>query len=189
MSTPTGANSHPDPNPNPHPHPHPNLDSQVGEGGFGRVFRAAALPSLPGGTGEVAIKKGSSVHSDTDLHLPTSPYISPISPLYLPGSSVHSDTDLADLHHEVTLATSPPFISPRSALHLRCISPSSALHLLQVTLLAGCSHPHLLPLLGHCLDDPSAPCLLFPLMRGGSLRPQRVTKTASATWGGPHRPA
>ena len=112
----------------------------MGEGGFGRVFRAAALPSLPGGTGEVAIKK---------------------------GSSVHSDTDLADLHHEVTLATSPPFISPRSALHLRCISPSSALHLLQVTLLAGCSHPHLLPLLGHCLAR-EAPCLVFPLVRGGT---------------------
>ena len=35
-------------------------------------------------------------------------------------------------------------------------------------LLQGCSHPHLLPLLGHCLDK-EAPCLVFPLMRGGSL--------------------
>ena len=83
----------------------------MGEGGFGRVFRAAALPSLPGGTGEVAIKKGSSVHSDTDLN---------------------------DLHREVTL-------------------------------LGGCSHPHLLPLLGHCLAR-EAPCLVFPLVRGGSLQ-------------------
>ena len=35
-------------------------------------------------------------------------------------------------------------------------------------LLQGCDHPHLLPLLGHCLDL-EAPCLVFPLMRGGSL--------------------
>ena len=35
-------------------------------------------------------------------------------------------------------------------------------------LLQGCSHPHLLPLLDHCLDK-EAPCLVFPLLRGGSL--------------------
>ena len=52
----------------------------MGEGGFGRVFRAAELPSLPG-VAEVAIKKGSSVHSDSDLN---------------------------DLHHEVRPCVPPP---------------------------------------------------------------------------------
>ena len=77
----------PDPNPNPDPSPNPNRNPS---------------PTPPPNPGEVAIKKGSSVHSDTDLN---------------------------DLHHEVTL-------------------------------LAGCSHPHLLPLLGHCLSREAA-CLVF----------------------------
>ena len=38
----------------------------------------------------------------------------------------------------------------------------------EVALLQGCSHPHLLPLLGYHLER-EAPCLVFPLMRGGSL--------------------
>ena len=38
----------------------------------------------------------------------------------------------------------------------------------EVKLLRRCDHPHLLPLLGFC-SDVEAPCLLFPLMTGGSL--------------------
>ena len=39
----------------------------------------------------------------------------------------------------------------------------------EVAILRKCSHPHLLPLLGYCLDA-SAACLVFPLMVGGSLQ-------------------
>jgi serine/threonine protein kinase len=39
----------------------------------------------------------------------------------------------------------------------------------EVALLQRCSHAHLLPLLGHCLER-TAPCLLFPLCVGGSLQ-------------------
>ena len=38
----------------------------------------------------------------------------------------------------------------------------------EMALLDGCEHAHLLPLLGYC-DSMAAPCLIFPLMRGGSL--------------------
>mmetsp|Transcript_12974 Transcript_12974/g.32937 ORF Transcript_12974/g.32937 Transcript_12974/m.32937 type:complete len:216 (+) Transcript_12974:201-848(+) len=38
----------------------------------------------------------------------------------------------------------------------------------EVRMLKGCNHPHLLPLLGYCLSK-DAPCLVSPLMRGGSL--------------------
>ena len=37
-----------------------------------------------------------------------------------------------------------------------------------MTLLKRLEHSHLLPLLGYC-RSPEAPCLIFPLMRGGSL--------------------
>jgi interleukin-1 receptor-associated kinase 1 len=39
----------------------------------------------------------------------------------------------------------------------------------EVAILRGCSHPHLLPLLGYCVGA-SAACLVFPLMVGGSLQ-------------------
>ena len=39
----------------------------------------------------------------------------------------------------------------------------------EVMILRRCDHPHLLPLLGYCLDA-SAACLVFPLMVGGSLQ-------------------
>jgi len=42
----------------------------------------------------------------------------------------------------------------------------------EVEILRRCSHPHLLPLLGYCLDA-SAACLVFPLMVGGSLQTAR----------------
>ena len=38
----------------------------------------------------------------------------------------------------------------------------------EVRILKDCAHPHLLPLLGYCLSE-EAPCLISPLMRGGSL--------------------
>jgi len=38
-----------------------------------------------------------------------------------------------------------------------------------VAILQKCQHKHLLPLLGYCLRK-EAPCLAFPLMRGGSLQ-------------------
>ena len=39
----------------------------------------------------------------------------------------------------------------------------------EVSVLQQCSHPHVLPLLGYCLEHGAPPCLVFPLMRGGSL--------------------
>jgi len=39
----------------------------------------------------------------------------------------------------------------------------------EVVILRRCDHPHLLPLLGFCLQA-SAACLVFPLMVGGSLQ-------------------
>ena len=39
----------------------------------------------------------------------------------------------------------------------------------EVAILKSAHHPHLLPLFGYCLDA-AAPCLIFPLMVGGSLR-------------------
>ena len=39
----------------------------------------------------------------------------------------------------------------------------------EVSLLEQCEHPRLLPLLGYCLEK-QAPCLIFPLMKGGSLQ-------------------
>tara|TARA_B110000046_G_scaffold36728_1_gene40076 strand:+ start:941 stop:1537 length:597 start_codon:yes stop_codon:yes gene_type:complete len=38
----------------------------------------------------------------------------------------------------------------------------------EVSVLQACDHPHVLPLLGYYLEQ-EAPCLVFPLMRGGSL--------------------
>ena len=38
----------------------------------------------------------------------------------------------------------------------------------EVTVLQACDHPHVLPLLGYYLEG-EAPCLVFPLMGGGSL--------------------
>ena len=49
----------------------------------------------------------------------------------------------------------------------------------QVALLKGLEHPHLLPLLGYC-RSPEAPCLIFPLMRGGSLE-HRLFPTESTS--------
>ena len=38
----------------------------------------------------------------------------------------------------------------------------------EIKMLKDCDHPHLLPLLGYCLSE-DGPCLISPLMRGGSL--------------------
>ena len=50
----------------------------------------------------------------------------------------------------------------------------------EVALLQRCSHAHLLPLLGHCLER-TAPCLLFPLCVGGSLQ-ARLQPASAEHW-------
>ena len=47
----------------------------------------------------------------------------------------------------------------------------------EVRVLQQCSHPHLLPLLGSYLEH-EAPCLVFPLMRGGSFADRLWPKEA-----------
>eukprot|EP00966_Prymnesium_polylepis_P260926 6026930-Prymnesium_polylepis.3 len=86
----------------------------IGSGGFGRVFTADALPSLPPEALPPRLR-----------HLPVA--------VKRAKSGLH---DLADLRREVSV-------------------------------LKLCSHPHVLPLLGYYLNH-EAPCLVFPLMRGGS---------------------
>ena len=48
----------------------------------------------------------------------------------------------------------------------------------EVSVLQQCSHPHVLPLLGYCLEHGAPPCLVFPLMRGGSLADRLWPKEA-----------
>ena len=86
----------------------------IGSGGFGRVFAADSLPSLPPEALPPRLR-----------HLPVA--------VKRAKSGTH---DLANLQREV------------SVLQL-------------------CSHPHVLPLLGYYLAY-EEPCLVFPLMRGGS---------------------
>jgi interleukin-1 receptor-associated kinase 1 len=43
----------------------------------------------------------------------------------------------------------------------------------EIEILARCRHPHLLPLLGCCLE-PRLPCLVYPLARGGSLEDRLI---------------
>ena len=86
----------------------------IGSGGYGRVFSADTLPSLPPEALPPRLR-----------HLPVA--------VKRAKSGTHN---LADLQREVSV-------------------------------LQQCSHPHLLPLLGYYLE-PESPCLVFPLMRGGS---------------------
>jgi len=51
----------------------------------------------------------------------------------------------------------------------------------EVEILRRCSHPHLLPLLGYCLDA-SAACLVFPLMVGGSLQTRLDLKASDCEY-------
>jgi len=88
----------------------------IGSGGYGRVFTADALSSLPPEALPLWLR-----------HKPVA--------VKRAKSGVH---DLADLQREVSV-------------------------------LQQCSHPHVLPLLGYCLEHGAPPCLVFPLMRGGSL--------------------
>ncbi len=55
--------------------------------------------------------------------------------------------------------------------------PSALLH--EVQLLRKCSHPNVLPLLGFC-GDRRAPCMITPLMRGGSLDDRLLPSPASS---------
>ena len=96
----------------------------IGSGGYGRVFTADALPSLP------------------PAGLPLWLRHKPVA-VKRAKSGVH---DLADLQREVRV-------------------------------LQQCSHPHLLPLLGYYLEH-EAPCLVFPLMRGGSFADRLWPKEA-----------
>ena len=86
----------------------------IGSGGYGRVFIADTLPSLPPEKLPPRLR-----------HLPVA--------VKRAKTGVHN---LDELKREVSV-------------------------------LQQCSHPHLLPLLGYYLDHES-PCLVFPLMRGGS---------------------
>ena len=116
----------------------------MGEGGFGSVFQASSFR----GEQAVAIKRGRRV----DLTF-----------------------ELRDLKREVKLLQGCAGIQRSDIIlvaqlrcrtcwkaHARPIQP----HPLRKR---RCDHPHLLRLLGHCLDK-EAPCLIFPLMRGGSLQ-------------------
>ena len=47
-------------------------------------------------------------------------------------------------------------------------------------MLQACDHPHVLPLLGYYLED-ECPCLVFPLMAGGSLADRLWPADADAT--------
>ena len=87
----------------------------IGSGGYGRVFSADALPSLP-------------------------PEAVPPRLRHLPVAVKRAKSgayNLTDLQREVSV-------------------------------LQQCNHPHLLPLLGYYLSELDSPCLVFPLMRGGS---------------------
>ena len=61
----------------------------------------------------------------------------------------------------------------------------------EIKILKGCNHPHLLPLLGYCLSE-EGPCLVSPLMRGGSLgmrlRPAEADLGQLALLGHPSQP-
>ena len=87
----------------------------IGSGGYGSVFIADALPSLPPEALPPQLR-----------HLP----------LVVKRANTGAQRDLADLQREVNV-------------------------------LQQCSHPHLLPLFGYCLELES-PCLVFPLMRHGN---------------------
>ena len=56
------------------------------------------------------------------------------------------------------------------------MDPSALLH--EVELLRQCRHPNVLPLLGFC-GDTRLPCMLTPLMRGGSLGDRLLLTPAS----------
>ena len=73
-----------------------------------------------------------------------------------------------------TLPSLPPEVLPPRLRHLRFAVKrvNSGAHNLatlqrEVSVLQRCKHPHVLPLLGYCLELESL-CLVFPLMRGGS---------------------
>ena len=99
----------------------------IGSGGYGRVFVADKLPSLP-----------ASAVPEKLRHLP-----------YAVKRAKSGAHKLDDLQREVSV-------------------------------LRACSHLHVLPLLGYYLDDDS-PCLVFPLMRGGSFWRSTLPKGGRST--------
>ena len=97
----------------------------IGSGGYGRVFTADTLPSLP-------------------------PEALPLRLRHKPFAVKHAKSGVHDL----------------AALQR------------EVRVLQQCNHPYLLPLLGFCLEHGAPPCLVFPLMRGGSLADRLWPKEA-----------
>ena len=124
--------------------------AKVGEGGFASVYRAAHLPSLPGIVDGIAIKKHHAAALPAWHKARGTPPQSHVSTL-LAGSSLSANQ-------------SPDFTDLQR----------------EVALLQRCSHAHLLPLLGHCLER-TAPCLLFPLCVGGSLQ-ARLQPASAEHW-------
>jgi interleukin-1 receptor-associated kinase 1 len=98
----------------------------IGSGGYGRVFIADVLPSLP--------------------------------PEALPPWLRHK-----------------PVAVKRAKLGMHNLGDLQR----EVSVLQQCSHPHLLPLLGYYLEH-EAPCLVFPLMRGGSFADRLWPKEADS---------
>ena len=96
----------------------------IGSGGYGQVFLAEKLPSLP-----------ASAVPENVRHLPFA--------VKRAKAGAHL---LSDLKREVSV-------------------------------LRECHHPHVLPLLGYYLEGDS-PCLVFPLMRGGSFADRLFPKEA-----------
>ena len=124
--------------------------AKVGEGGFASVYRAAHLPSIPG-VQEVAIKKH---HVNATL----------AAGAWRKDRGTPPQSTLAMVGQSLSANQSPDFADLQQ----------------EVALLQRCSHAHLLPLLGHCLER-TAPCLLFPLCVGGSLQ-ARLQPAAGEHW-------
>ena len=124
--------------------------AKVGEGGFASVYRAAHLPSIPG-VQDVAIKKH---HVNATM----------AAGAWRGARGTPPQSTLATLGQSLSANQSPDFADLQQ----------------EVALLQRCSHAHLLPLLGHCLER-TAPCLLFPLCVGGSLQ-ARLQPSAGEHW-------
>lgn len=135
--------------------------AKVGEGGFASVYRATHLPSISG-VKDVAIKKHLKITNAT-MGAGAWPLATARGTRSTPPQS--------------TLATLGQSLSAVSSANQ---SPDFADLQQEVALLQRCSHSHLLPLLGHCLER-TAPCLIFPLCVGGSLQ-ARLLPSAREHW-------
>ena len=95
------------------------------------------------------------------------------------GSGGYGRVFIADALPSLRPEALPPWLRHKPVAVKRAKSGVHDLADLQreVSVLQQCTHPHLLPLLGYYLEH-EAPCLVFPLMRGGSfadrLRPKEA---------------